>query len=171
MYHSDQLHKFYSLNQSSAFNGDDQLRSSSHLVKENKNLSSPNSLMPPSSLIPYTQSLDASGCADMVRNLKDTDSNVIPRDRVRSCSGDIPRTKQTSLPAYRPRLGSVGDNELVRPRAYTNPNPASSHQPNRTMLFIIGRLDIFLIGMDKKQVLLSKTFNDIAHCSQVGLLI
>ncbi|XP_035209775.1 TBC1 domain family member 4-like, partial [Stegodyphus dumicola] len=122
-------------------------------------------LMPPSSLITHTQSLDAPGCADIVRDLRDIDPSVMLRDRVRSCSGDIPRTKQTSLPTFGHRLGS-GDSDMRRPRAYTSPSPSSNRQCNRTMLFLIGRLEICLIGMDKKQMLLSKTFNDIAHCSQ-----
>lgn len=169
MYHSDQEHKF-SLNLPTVFQGQDQLNMPSDVQNEGRNPSSPNSLIPPSSLITHTQSLDVPGCADIVRDLRDSDPSVFLRDRVRSCSGDIPRTKQTSLPNFGHTLGS-GANELVRPRSYTSPNPSRNTQQNRTMLFIIGRLEICLIGMDKKQMLLSKTFNDIAHCSQVNIII
>lgn len=165
--HSDHLHKFYSFSPSAILHNQDQLSSLPVHLQENKYSSPSNSLMPPSSLITHTQSLDVPGCVDIIRDLRDNDVNVVLRDRVRSCSGDVPRTKQTSLPNFRHRLGSGGSSELVRPRAYTSPNPSSSnHQQNRTMLFIIGRLEICLIGMDKKQMLLSKTFSDIAHCSQ-----
>lgn len=166
MCNSAHLHKFHLLDQSSAISTHDQFIAPSHTRKDGKSSNSQNSLMPPSSLITHTQSLDSPGCADIVRDLRQSDPSVMLRDRVRSCSGDIPRTKQTSLPTFRHRIGSGGATELVRPRAYTSPNPTSNHQQNRTMLFIIGRSEICLIGMDKKQMLLSKTFNDIAHCSQ-----
>lgn len=122
--------------------------------------------MPPSSLISHTQSLDAPASADIVRDLRDFDPSIPLRDRVRSCSGDIPRAKQTSLPTYHQRSGS-GLCDVGRPRAYTSPSSSDYRHTNRTMLFLIGRVDICLIGTDKKQMLLSKQFNDIAHCSQV----
>ncbi|KAF8784397.1 TBC1 domain family member 1 like protein [Argiope bruennichi] len=125
------------------------------------------SLMPPSSLITHTQSLDAPACADIVRDLRDIDPGVILRDRVRSCSGDIPRAKQTSLPTFHNKgAENSGFCDVRRPRAYTSPNPSDNRQCNRTMLFLIGRMEICLIGTDKKQMLMCKTFNDIAHCSQ-----
>lgn len=127
-----------------------------------------NNLMPPSSLITHTQSLDVPARASIVQDLRENDLSVLLRDRVRSCSGDIPRTKQSSLPTYRPRCGSGGSSELTRPRAFTSPNPTRANQQNRVMLFIIGPRNIFLLSMDKKQILLNKTFNDIAHCSQVS---
>lgn len=168
MCHSDQLNEFHSADQSPVTHNQDHLNIPSHNTGDSKKLNSPNSLMPPSSLITHTQSLDAPGCADIIRDLRDSDPGVILRDRVRSCSGDIIRTKQTSLPNFRHQLGSGDTSDLVRPRAYTTPTSTGSHQQNRTMLFIIGPSEICLIGMDKKQVLLSKTFNDIAHCSQVS---
>ncbi|GIY14086.1 TBC1 domain family member 1 [Caerostris darwini] len=124
------------------------------------------SLMPPSSLITHTQSLDAPACADIVRDLRDIDPSVVLRDRVRSCSGDIPRAKQTSLPTYNNKCDNGSFCDVRRPRAYTSPTPSENRQCNRTMLFLIGRMEICLIGTDKKQMLMSKTFNDIAHCSQ-----
>ncbi|GFR18339.1 TBC1 domain family member 4 [Trichonephila clavata] len=131
-----------------------------------KNIDFKCNLMPPSSLITHTQSLDAPACADIVRDLRDIEPGVVLRDRVRSCSGDIPRAKQTSLPTFHNKGDSGGLYDGRRPRAYTSPNPSENRQCNRTMLFLIGRMEICLIGTDKKQMLMSKTFNDIAHCSQ-----
>ncbi|KAG8199210.1 hypothetical protein JTE90_016030 [Oedothorax gibbosus] len=135
------------------------------MLNEFKSSDMKNNLMPPSSLISHTQSLDAPASADIVRDLRDFDPSIPLRDRVRSCSGDIPRAKQTSLPTYHQRSVS-GLNDVGRPRSYTSPSSSDYRHTNRTMLFLIGRVDICLIGTDKKQMLLSKQFNDIAHCSQ-----
>lgn len=140
------------------------------MLNEFKNSDMKNNLMPPSSLIPHTQSLDAPACADIVRDLRDIDPSVLLRDRVRSCSGDSPRAKQTSLPTFHQRSESAGFSDVRRPRSYTSPSSSDYRQTNRTMLFLIGRVDICLIGTDKKQMLMSKTFNDISHCSQVCIL-
>lgn len=161
--HSDPLQAFSSLKQST-------LSPDQDVTFHPKKDVSSNNLMPPSSLITHTQSLDVPARASIVHDLRENDLSVMLRDRVRSCSGDIPRTKQSSLPAYRPRCGSGGSNELTRPRAFTSPNPTRNQQ-NRVMLFIIGPRNIFLLSMDKKQILLNKTFNDIAHCSQVSCIV
>ncbi|XP_067141731.1 TBC1 domain family member 1-like isoform X2 [Centruroides vittatus] len=124
-------------------------------------------LQPPTanSLITHTQSLDTPSRTILVNDLHDTISHS---NRVRSCSGDVPRpSKQTSLPVYRSRINSGESSDTRRSRAETLPIMSNSRQPlNRTMLFLIGRSELCLIGMDKKQALLSKTFNDISHCSQ-----
>lgn len=117
------------------------------------------------SLITHTQSLDTPSRNILVNDLH---NNIVHSNRVRSCSGDIPRpSKQISLPSYRTRVNSGENPDIRRPRAETAPIMTNSRQQlNRTMLFLIGRSEICLIGMDKKQALLNKTFNDISHCSQ-----
>lgn len=42
------------------------------------------------------------------------------------------------------------------------------HGQNRTMVFQIGKTDISLVSLDKKSVILNKSFKDISHCSQVS---
>ncbi|XP_054709766.1 TBC1 domain family member 1-like [Uloborus diversus] len=125
-----------------------------------------NNLIPPSSLIFHTQSLDAPACSDIVCDLREIGPDAAPRDRVRSCSGDLPRMKQTSLPVFRNGIGAAGGGDFMRPRSYTNPVPSGARQINRVMLFVIGATEICLIGIGKKQMLLAKKFSDISHCSQ-----
>ncbi|XP_053202736.1 uncharacterized protein LOC128387556 isoform X2 [Panonychus citri] len=66
--------------------------------------------------------------------------------------------KQVSLP-YRTRTNSGGNSDLRR-------NRQSTKFQNRTMLFLIGRLEICLISPDLHQILFNKTFNYVSHCSQ-----
>ncbi|XP_076347797.1 PTB_TBC1D1_like and TBC domain-containing protein plx [Tachypleus tridentatus] len=124
---------------------------------EVKRSSSQNLLLPPEdhSLITHTQSLDAPTKAAIVSDLQGCGEST----RVRSCSGDMPRaSKQNSLPIYRTRVNSGSSIDFGRPR--------SRQQGNRTMLFLIGRMELCFISTDKKQVLLNRMFSDISHCSQ-----
>ncbi|RWS15269.1 TBC1 domain family member 4-like protein, partial [Dinothrombium tinctorium] len=130
-----------------------------------KHQTSTNNLhLPVASLIPNTQSLDDSGRASIIKDLRnyniseeDEDECKEQTSRVRSSSGDIPRTaKQSSLPYYRSRTDS-GGSEMKR-------NRTSVKLQNKTMLFLIGRLELCLISPDRHQVLLSKTFNYVSHC-------
>ncbi|XP_022255719.1 TBC1 domain family member 4-like isoform X2 [Limulus polyphemus] len=124
---------------------------------EVKRSSSQHLLLPPEdhSLITHTQSLDAPTKAAIVNDLQGCGEST----RVRSCSGDMPRaTKQNSLPIYRARVNSGSSIDFGRSR--------SRQQGNRTMLFLIGRMELCFISTDKKQVLLNRMFNDISHCSQ-----
>jgi hypothetical protein len=125
------------------------------------------SLLLPTTLIPNTQSLDADSRASLLKDLHDfqkrTSASLDSPDSVfnnlstrkRSASGDIETTqKQLSLP----RLGSGGSIDLTRPR--------NIRYQNKTMLFLIGKLEICLISTDKHKIVLNKTFSNISHCSQ-----
>ncbi|XP_074603075.1 PTB_TBC1D1_like and TBC domain-containing protein plx [Brevipalpus obovatus] len=67
--------------------------------------------------------------------------------------------KQASF-SHRIRTSSGGNGDLGR-RARQ-----SAKYQNRTMLFLIGRLEICLLSPDLQQVLFSKTFNYVSHCSR-----
>lgn len=133
--------------------------------------SSSSSLLLPTTLIPNTQSLDADSRASLLKDLHDyqkrTSASLDSPDSVfnnlstrkRSVSGDIETTqKQMSLPFSRARLGSGGSVDLTRPR--------SIRYQNKTMLFLIGKLELCLISTDKHKIVLNKTFSNISHCSQ-----
>ncbi|RWS31412.1 TBC1 domain family member 4-like protein [Leptotrombidium deliense] len=126
--------------------------------------------LPLASLIPNTQSLDDSSRASIMKDLKecnrkDTSRQIIGEyesaNNLRSPVGDIPKSthKQSSLPYYRPRTGSGGSSDMKR-------NRGTNKLENKTMLFLIGRLELCLISPDRHQVLLNKTFNYVSHCSQ-----
>ena len=138
-------------------------------IKSVKSSSCKSLHLPSSSLITNTQSLDDTGRASIKRDLevcsKDKGNklstfNLEQSSRTRSASGDISQSteRQVSLP-YRTRISSAGTSDLRR-------NRQSTKYQNRTMLFLIGRMEICLISPDQQQVLFNKTFNYVSHCSQ-----
>ncbi|UYV60394.1 TBC1D4 [Cordylochernes scorpioides] len=111
------------------------------------------------SLISHTQSMDSTARQALLHDLQEMREPLSPTDgtRIRSFSGDTHRpVKQLSLPPYRTRALS-GDMKK---------SPTEPSRSNRIMLFLIGQLELCMISPDRKQVLLSKTFNDISHCSK-----
>ena len=137
-----------------------------------------NSLLLSTTLIPNTQSLDAETRVTLLKELRDFQrrtsqvmdtpdtvfgSTQIERERKRSISGDnesnsIHLQKQISLPIGRTRVGSGGSLDMSRPR--------NIRYQNKTMLLLIGKLELCLISTDKHKIVLNKTFSNISHCSQ-----
>lgn len=120
---------------------------------------SSNSLIPPSdhSLITHTQSLDAPTKETIIQDLEKCakQEKIEEREYVKP----IKPAKQTSLPVY------CGPTDNLRQIAATS-SSVTRQTHNRTMLFVIGQLELCLLSTDKKQVLLRKCFKDISHCSQ-----
>ncbi|XP_023237177.1 TBC1 domain family member 4-like isoform X1 [Centruroides sculpturatus] len=120
---------------------------------------SSNTLIPPSdhSLITHTQSLDAPTKETIIQDL----AKCAKQEKIDDKENNKPikPTKQTSLPLY------CGPTDNLKQIAGTS-SSVSRQTHNRTMLFVIGQLELCLLSTDKKQVLLRKCFKDISHCSQ-----
>ncbi|XP_044047102.1 TBC1 domain family member 1 isoform X3 [Siniperca chuatsi] len=74
-----------------------------------------------------------------------------------------------------PCLQALDENGLSPEISHTNTTDAHSHsagvqptslQENRTMLFTVGRSQIFLVSPDTKKVAIEKSFREISFCSQ-----
>ncbi|KAM6941083.1 TBC1 domain family member 1 isoform 4-T8 [Lycodopsis pacificus] len=74
-----------------------------------------------------------------------------------------------------PCLQALDENGLSPEISHTNTTEAHAHsagvqptslQENRTMLFTVGRSQIFLVSPDTKKVAIEKTFREISFCSQ-----
>ncbi|XP_063740113.1 TBC1 domain family member 1 isoform X1 [Eleginops maclovinus] len=74
-----------------------------------------------------------------------------------------------------PCLQALDENGLSPEISHTNTTDAHSHcagvqptslQENRTMLFTVGRSQIFLVSPDTKKVAIEKSFKEISFCSQ-----
>lgn len=120
---------------------------SSKADKENSNSIKTTDILSPSS---QTASTTPPTTATLKSNLNSPNLVDIPSKAIVE--------KQTSLP-FRTRTNSGGNADLRRSRQ-------SAKFRNRTMLFLIGRLEICLISPDLQQVIFSKAFNYVSHCSQ-----
>ncbi|XP_065288793.2 TBC1 domain family member 1 isoform X2 [Dermacentor albipictus] len=117
---------------------------------------------PPHTLITYTHSLDVQSRQALCQELQNAAGCGTRGSsaRVRSVSGDQPRPqKQTSLPAFRPRVSSGGAVDLRRLLQ-------SERHSNRTMLLLVLQRELRLLSTDRKQTLLSRPFTDILRCYQ-----
>ncbi|XP_041820289.1 TBC1 domain family member 1 isoform X2 [Chelmon rostratus] len=74
-----------------------------------------------------------------------------------------------------PCLQALDENGLSPEISHTNTTDAQAHsagvqptslQENRTMLFTVGRSQIFLVSPDTKKVAIEKSFREISFCSQ-----
>uniref|UniRef100_A0A671TK85 TBC1 domain family member 1 n=1 Tax=Sparus aurata TaxID=8175 RepID=A0A671TK85_SPAAU len=73
-----------------------------------------------------------------------------------------------------PCLQALDENGLSPEISHTNTTDAHAHstvqptslQENRTMLFTVGRSQIFLVSPDTKKVAIEKSFREISFCSQ-----
>ncbi|KAL6110053.1 tbc1d1 [Pungitius sinensis] len=74
-----------------------------------------------------------------------------------------------------PCLQALDENGLSPEISHTNTTEAQGHsaevqptslQENRTMLFMVGRSQIFLVSPDTKKVAIEKSFREISFCSQ-----
>ncbi|XP_028258553.1 TBC1 domain family member 1 isoform X2 [Parambassis ranga] len=62
-----------------------------------------------------------------------------------------------------PEISNTNTTDLLTPSAKVQP---TSLQENRTMLFTVGRSQIFLVSPDTKKVAIEKSFREISFCSQ-----
>lgn len=129
------------------------------------------------SLIPNTQSLDVESRMrlskqimdwkkqDSTEGKNDIDEMDYQKERKRSISGEVASSSTASL-HKQISLSRTGSIEF----GPASKQSAGNNYKNKTLLFLIGRFELCLLSTDNRKIL-SRSFNQISHCSQGLMLI